>query len=97
MIEYLYNAIRALAGQDITITAIVANEQGEPITEGCHIMLFNPDRELLATIDGTYKQDGEWDFTIPADTTEGLYGRYWYCICQHDKSLCFKEPIYLHN
>ena len=41
--------------------------------------------------------DGEmWEFIIPAATTLGRYGRYFYCICdENHSSLCFKEPIYL--
>lgn len=97
MVEYLYDAIRALSGQDITITALIADEEGVAIEENCHIMLFSPEKEHIATFDGVYKADGEWDFTIPAETTKGLHGRYWYCICQHNHSLCFKQPIYLHN
>lgn len=96
MIEYLYNAIRATAGQDITISAEITNDEGGIITSGCHIMLFNPDKELIDTFDGEYNADDkEWNFTIAAKATEGLHGRYWYCICYHNSNLCFKEPIYL--
>lgn len=94
MIEYLYNAIRATAGQDITIAAELTNTSGEPIAEGCHIMLFDPDKNMIATIDGVCNGT-EWSFTIPAEITEGKSGRYWYCICHYNTNLCFKEPIYL--
>lgn len=96
MIEYLYNAIRATAGQDITISAAITDDDGNILTEGCHIMFFDPDKELIATFDGEFNEEiNEWSFTIPAETTEGLNGRYWYCICYFNANLCFKEPIYL--
>ena len=96
MIEYLYNAIRATAGQDITVVAEITNDTEIPITEGCHIMLFDPEKEMIGTFDGEYDiKDNEWSFTIPAETTKGLSGRYWYSIYHYDNSLCFKEPIYL--
>lgn len=95
MIEYLYNAIRATAGSEIVVGAEITNDEGHYITEGCHFMLFDKDKELIATIDGTYLEEGNWEFTIPAETTEGLNGRYWYCMCYHNDHLCFKQPIYL--
>ena len=96
MVEYLYNAIRATAGQDITITAEITNDSGTVLTEGCHIMLFDPEKEPIGTFNGTYsEEDNEWAFVIPKDITTGLSGRYWYCICYYNQNLCFKEPIYL--
>lgn len=94
MIEYLYDAIRATAGEDIPIAAIIKDETGEAITENCHLMLYD-DLMLLGTVDGLYVEDGEWGFVIPADLTDGRIGRYWYCICADNASLCFKQPIYL--
>lgn len=94
MIEYLYNAIRATAGNDITIAAELTNTSGEAIAEGCHLMLFDPEKKLIATIDGVCNE-AEWSFTIPAELTKGLNGRYWYCICHYNTNLCFKQPIYL--
>lgn len=92
MIEYLYDAIRASAGQPIIITADIQND-GTSLTEGCGLMLHS-DSEMLCRVEGVY--DGEmWSFTIPAEITEGLKGRYWYCICYDNTQLCFKEPIYL--
>ena len=96
MVEYLYNAIRATAGQDITVAAEITNDDGIPLVEGCHIMLFNPEKEEIGTFNGTFdEEEMEWSFLIPAEATEGLGGRYWYCICYHSQNLCFKEPIYL--
>lgn len=97
MIEYLYDAIRAAAGNDITITAEITNDEGEELTDACSLMLHDVDKETLITmVPGEYfAEDGEWRFTIPGEVTKGLSGRFWYCICYHDVSLCFKEPIYL--
>lgn len=95
MVEYLYNCIRATAGDDIGISAIIETEAGEPITEHCHIMLFDKDNELLHTLDGQYLEElGTWQFTIPGELTAGKTGRYWYRICTSQESLCFKQPIY---
>lgn len=95
MVEYLYNAIRASAGHDITISAIVTNPAGEEITEDVVLILNDKDKEtVILEVKGTYSEE-EWTFVIPAEITEGLYGRYWYCIHYGDSNLCFKEPIYL--
>ena len=93
MIEYLDTAIRATAGEDICICAEITDSENNPVTENCHIMLYD-NLSLLATINGVF--DGElWSFDIPANTTAGLKGRYWYCICADMESLCFKQPLYL--
>ena len=92
MIEYLYDAIRASAGQPIIITADIQNN-GAPLTEGCGLILYS-DSEMLCRVEGVYDSE-MWSFTIPAEITEGLKGRYWYCICYDNTSLSFKEPIYL--
>lgn len=95
MIEYLHNAIRATAGDDLTIAAIIASND-VPITEGCHIMLFDKNSVLLETLDGSYiPETGIWYFTIPGELTKGKHGRHWYRICSPVESLCFKEPLYL--
>lgn len=95
MIEYLHNAIRATAGSDITVTAIVADND-TPITENCHIMLFDRDSVLLETLDGSYDaENGVWYFTIPGELTKEKRGRHWYRICTPVESLCFKQPLYL--
>lgn len=93
MVEYLYDAIRATAGEDITITAEITDDSGEVITEGCAIKLWE-DEKLLGSIDGMLI-DGLWNFTIPASATTGLNGRYWYSISHNDNSLQFKQPAYL--
>lgn len=92
MVEYLYDAIRVSSGHDATITAKVSDDDGNPITEGCELMVYDGDT-LLFHIDGEYAED-TWFFTMPAEQSKGLNGRYWYCICIDSKDLCFKQPIY---
>lgn len=94
MLEFLYNAIRATAGQDIAVSAII-EDNGEPITEGCHIMLFDKDSVLLEMVAGEYIGEGLWSFRLPAELTKGRCGRHWYRICTPVESLCFKQPLYL--
>lgn len=94
MIEYLYDAIKATAGEKISITAEITDEAGVPVSQGCHIDLYD-DNGMIATVGGTYV-DGLWEFTIPAETTTNLTGRYWYCVCNENHiKLNFKQPIYL--
>lgn len=92
MIEYLHNAIRATAGEDIVIIANIA-EDGVDIQSGCGIVIHTNDEEELA-FPGEYIDDF-WYFTIPAEATVGLNGRYWYHLYKDDDSICFKEPLYL--
>lgn len=96
MIEYLYDAIRATAGEKIELSAIIETAEGEPITEMCHVMLFDKDNtELLTTCNGTFITElGLWHFVIPGEVTKDLRGRYWYRICTPEASLCFRQPIY---
>lgn len=96
MIEYLFNAIRARAGAPISIVAAVTDESGNELAEGCRLTLYAPDREtVLFSVPGVYTEDKEWVFTIDAELTQELDGRYWYCISCFGTPLCFKEPIYL--
>ena len=93
MVEYLYDCIRATAGQDICILAVITDDEGLAITDACGLMLYD-DNGMLFRVNGTY--DGEeWSFEIPAELTEGLHGRYWYYVYRNDTNLCFKTPIYL--
>lgn len=93
-LEVIYDAIRATAGQDIGITAIITDEYDMPVESGCGLMLHGKNDELITTIDGSYLGEGLWQFEIPASLTTGLSGRYFYCICEDDVSLCFQTPIY---
>ena len=92
MIEYLYNAIRASAGRDLAITAQITDAEGNPVVEGCSLMLHS-DEEHLVEAEGVYLGD-QWLFEVPATATKNLMGRYGYCICQADNDVCFKQPIY---
>ena len=93
MIEYIYDAIKSTAGADITINAKITDVDGAVITDGCALMLYDND-SMITSVSGSYADD-EWSFTIPANVTDGLCGRYWYCIYAHDNPICFKQPIYL--
>lgn len=96
MIEYLYDAIRATANTDTEIGAYITDTNGNPIEEGCSLMLHNEKDEMIATIEGEYiEEEQTWIFIIPKDTTKNCAcKRYWYCICHEDSILCFKQPIY---
>lgn len=91
MIEYLYDAIRAHAGEDIVIAAKITDDNGDDITKNCELMLHYNDSAYMAS--GTYA-GGEWSFTIPGDLTKDLVGRHSYCIKAEGTSICFKNPIY---
>lgn len=96
MIEYLYNAIRATAGQDIAIEARITDEDGNVLTESCGFMLHDKNKDMIIDVDGEYLEEEDvWRFIVPAYVTEGLKGRYWYCICHAGQSVCFYQPIYL--
>ena len=94
MIEILYDVIRAVAGQKIEIT-ISITEVDEPITENCFITIYSDEEEII-TVPGEYLTELKmWQFTIPAEATQGLSGRYWYDVRHNDSNLCFKQPLYL--
>ena len=83
MVEYLYNTIMAVAGQDITIYALITDDDEQVITTGCSLVLYN-DEEELVSVDGIYLPESlQWEFTIPANATSGRDGRYWYSV-QHN-------------
>lgn len=52
MIETLYDAVRAVAGQKIEIT-ISITEVDEPITENCFITIYSDEEEII-TVLGEY-------------------------------------------
>lgn len=93
-LEYIYDAIRATAGEDIGISATIVDDVGNPVESGCGLMLHNTDGSVIGKIDGYYISEGLWQFTIPASMTAGLYGRYYYCVCENDTTMCFQTPIY---
>lgn len=96
MIEYLYDAIRAVAGQDINVGAMITDANEELITEDCYLVLCSDEDGELYKAQGIFQDfNGMWQFTIPASITTGLKGRYLYDIRYKDENLCFKQPIYL--
>ena len=94
MIEYLYDCVKAVAGEDINICAQITDVDGTDITSGCSLLLIDTDFSTIAEYAGTYA-DGAWTFIIPADITKGMTGRYWYRIKFNDNSICFAAPIYM--
>lgn len=96
MIEYLHDAIRAVAGQDMPIYALFGNDDGSFVSEDCWFMLHDKDGSMLAAVEGSFNAEtGQWTFDVPASVTAGLSGRYWYCFQHEGSNLCFKQPFYL--
>jgi len=93
-LEYIYDAIRATAGEDIGISATITDEYGDAIESGCGFRLHDKDGEVIYSADGDYLGSGLWTFKLPASETTGLKGRYTYSISQEDNTLCFQTPIY---
>lgn len=95
MIEYLYDAIRAVHSQEIEVNAVITDPLGDYITEDCTFVLHD-DNHVLFTIDGEYKPElSTWAFIIPKEKTLDLKGRYFYCIRHKDENMCFMQPFYL--
>lgn len=93
MIEYLYDAIRTMAGQEFTVNAIVTDEHGNQITENCNMMLHIGD-EMIESASKYDEVQSMWAFTYPAEATQGLEGRFEYCVMHNGEPMCFKQPIY---
>lgn len=95
MVQYYYDCIKAVAGQDIKVGAFITDDEEKLITEGCSIMVHGQDSDICA-VDGVFNaESGMWDFVIPGEMTLGLKGRHFYCIMHNDSNLCFKQPLYL--
>jgi hypothetical protein len=95
MIEYIYNMIRASSGEDVEICAIIEDDSGEPVTDGCGLRLYSNDmKTTIYRAEGIYG-NGVWTFVLPGEITKNLRGRHWYCFCQGDRTLCFKQPLCL--
>lgn len=94
MIELLYNAVRAVGGEDINIIAYITDADGKDITSGCSLSFFDKNQQFLGEFRGRFTNDA-WVFTIPADSTQGKLGRYWYRISYKGASLGFAAPIYI--
>ena len=94
MVEYIYDVVKASAGEDIFICAEITDSEGKDIETGCSLVFIDKDFSIINTYTGTYA-NGEWTFNIPAEATKDMEGRYWYRIKFHDGSLCFTTPIYI--
>ena len=92
--EFLYDAIKAVAGEDINIGAQITDVEGNNITSGCSLIFIDKDLNTIAEYAGTYA-DAEWTFVIPAEATKGMEGRYWYRIKYNGGALSFAAPIYM--
>lgn len=95
MIEYIYDAIKAVAGQEISISAVITDDTGVAIEDECVFVLHDIDGAMIAHADGEYLGDGLWQFNLAASVTSGMKGRHWYCIQHAKNNLCFMQPIYL--
>lgn len=93
-IEYLYDCIKSIAGEDINICAEITDSAGADITSGCSLIFIDRDFTTIGEYQGTYA-DGAWSFIIPAGLTKGMDGRYWYRIKFKDTSMSFAAPIYI--
>ncbi len=94
MVEYLHDAIKAAAGTDINILAIVKDEFGNEIKENVSLVIYDKEsnRHLLH-IDGVDAGESML-FQIPAELTKDFKGRHWYCIKHEDEQMCFLQPMY---
>lgn len=95
MIEYLYDVIRAVAGQDIGITAKITDDDDMLITENCELVIHFNDGDMKHYPGEYIANIGEWLFTVPGEDTLGYHGKHWYCIQSNNQYLCFKTPLYL--
>lgn len=93
MVEYLYNAIRATSGDNITLAAKITDDAGEAVVDSCSLILYDNEKEI-ATVNGVFDFD-IWEFNLPTSITSGLKGRYWYSVKDNDnKQIECKQPIY---
>ena len=95
MVEYLYDAIKAVAGQEFTINVYITDDEEQLITENCDMVIHGEEHEICCTVGEFIPEESFWAFTVPAEATLGWSGRYQYCIRHDGKNLCFKQPIYL--
>lgn len=96
MVEYLYDAVRGISGENIEIVAEITDTDGKNIESGCSLLVIDKDNTPLLNknIDGIYLNE-TWTFTIPADITYYMDGRYWYRIQCKGESLSFDAPLYV--
>ena len=95
MIEYVYDAVRASDGEDVTITATIRENDGTTITDGCALRIFDEGGALIEEVGGTYYTDVnrcEFNFTFP---TYKARARYFYTIAHNGEDINFKARIYV--
>lgn len=69
MVDYLYDVIKAVAGEELQIAAVITDENGADINKGCVLVLaFGQHAEQHAKFDGTFtasNKGGFWSFVVP--------------------------------
>ena len=70
MVEYIYDIIRAVANEPIVVGAEIVDTEGNDITTGCALVLFDNEMKEIGSFEGEYKDN--LIFTIPAQEC----GRY---------------------
>lgn len=95
MVEYIYDVIKMTSGENNEITAIITDDEEDPITEGVDFFLYDKDGQVMSIINGIFEEGYLWHFLIPAEITKGLKGRFWYSIKSVNGDLCFMKPFYL--
>ena len=98
MVDYLYDVIKAVAGEELQIAAVITDENGADVSEGCVLVLaFGQHAEPHAQFDGTFtasNKGGFWSFVVPAAATKGER-KLWYKVMKDGESLSFYRPLYL--
>lgn len=94
MVEYIFDVIKASAGEDIVITARITDEGNDSIY-GTNFYLLDDEGKVVYTAVGSYVEEDIWTFEIPSTITQGLSGRFWYYVTGDNRGLNFKTPIYL--
>ena len=94
-VEYIDSIIKVSGGANALIGANIVDTSGNQVSEKSHLMLFYPQDELQATVNGTIADDGVHEYLVPASLTEGVKGKWWYCVCVNNEPICFKQPFYI--
>jgi hypothetical protein len=97
VVEYFYDVIKAISGEEIKINSYITDDEEKLITSNCYLTLYDPKSEMImGKVEGTYLDNFcIWEFAVPAEMTDGLKGKFWYSIQHESSNLCFRQPIYL--
>lgn len=91
MVEYLYDAVKATAGEVIAVSTRITDDEGNVNSSGCVIEVYKDDTQI-STTPGELSGE-EYSFNIPAIIETG---RYFYLIKDLEgNSFEFKQPLYL--